>query len=101
MLGSAGFLTTTEEGEEAARLLSFLTWSHITWHTQKKRIAWWLQICDEDMRSPLPAEEEGVLAYIWYLSLEEKIAPKSLSHYHLAVLQYKELHYLESRTKTL
>ena len=64
------------------------------------QVAKWLRFCDEDMRTPLPASEHDVLAYVGYLSLEGKISAESLPQYLSGVSQYHELHHLDSPTKT-
>lgn len=63
-------------------------------------MAKWLRFCDEDMRTPLPAHEGDVLAYIGFLSLEGRISDDSLPQYISAVSRYHELHFLPSPTKT-
>lgn len=57
-------------------------------------------VCDEDIRTPLPALEGDVLAYIGYLSIEGRISPESLPQYISAVSQYHERQLLPSPTKT-
>lgn len=100
VLSRTGYSTTTGGGEEAARLLSEFTWAQSTWTTRASQIARWMRFCDEDMRSPLPAEEGDILAYVGFLSLEGRIKPESLPQYLSAISQYHELHYLPSPTKT-
>lgn len=51
------------------------------------------------MRTPLPATEHYVLAFVGYLSIEGKISADSLPQYLSAISQYHELHHLQSRTK--
>lgn len=100
VLGRTGFSTNTGGGEEAALLLSELTWAESTWTARATQVARWLRFCDEDMRDALPAGEGDVLAYIGFLSLERRVSPASLPQYVSAVSRYHELHYLPSPTKT-
>lgn len=56
--------------------------------------------CDEDMRSPLSADEEDILAYIGFLYLEGTVSDESLPQDISAVSRYHELHFLLPPTKT-
>lgn len=100
MLGLTGYSTNTGGGGEAARLLSDLGWSEVTWTTQVSHLSRWLLFCDEYIRNGLPSYEGDVRAFIGYISLEGHISPESLLQYVSAVSRYHKLHYFDSQTRT-
>lgn len=50
----------------------------------------WLLFCDGEGRSPLPASEGDVLAYIGYLSLDGRVGPRSAHQYVTTVSRCHE-----------
>lgn len=100
VLSRAGPGLATGGAEEAARLLRDYGWADCTWSNRTSQISKWLRFCDEDDRCPLPATEGDVLAYIGYLSLENRVGGTSLPQYISAVSRYHILHNLPSPTLT-
>ena len=100
VLSRTGNRTATGGGEEAARILSDFGWASTTWNNRSSQLAKWLRFCDEDDRTPLPASEGDILAYIGYLSLEGRIGATSAPQYISAISRYHELHHIASPTRT-
>ena len=93
--------TATSGGEEAGRILSDFAWATTTWNNRSSPLPKWLRFCDEDYRTPFPASEGDIPAYVGYLSLEGHIGATSAPKYISAISRYQELHYLASPTRTL
>lgn len=100
VLVRAGDWRATGGAEEAARLLADHGWSEATWSNRTSQIVKWLTFCDEDGRCPLPVDEGDVVAYIGYLSLENRISTSSLPQYISAVSRYHIHHHFPSPTLT-
>lgn len=80
----------TRGSVEVAELLVEYRWAGGTWRHRASQLGRWLAYCDEEGRTPLPAEEGDVLAYNVYLSLEGRVGPSSACQYFSAISRYHE-----------
>lgn len=92
--------TNAGGADEDARLLYELLWSDSTLTTRDSQVEKLFCVCDENMRTRLPASEHDLLADVWYVFLKGKISADSLPQCFSAVYQYQMLHHLGSPTKT-
>jgi site-specific recombinase XerD len=92
--------SATGAASVAAELLSVHCWGERTWITRASQWRKWETFCEEDARSPFPATEGDVLAYIGYLKMEQSIAASSLPQYLSAISSYHELAGLPYPTRT-
>lgn len=100
MLRRTGLTGATGGGVAAADLLAQDQWAESTWRNRASQLRRWLAFCDDDERVALPAEEGDVLAYIGFLSMEGRVAPRSARQYVSAVSQYHLDHGYASPTST-
>lgn len=100
LIADAGYGHATGGAEEAARLLADRGWSETAWSNRTPQIIKCLTFCDEDGRCPLPEDEGDILAYIGYLSVENRIGASSLPQFISAVSRYHIHHHFPSPTLT-
>lgn len=73
-------------------------WAQSTWATRSSQWNKFARFCEEEDRSPCPADEGAVLAYIGYLRLEGRVSAASARQYVSAISRFHVLAGLPSPT---